>query len=504
MAVILVVDDDPSIRSVLTKLLEEEGHKVWEVENGTEALESIHRSKPDLILLDLNLPGMTGEQVAFALKADDHTRMLPVIVLTGESSSQTHLQLLNIGVEEFLLKPFSKPHLLARVRSLLKTKSLNDHLLAAFSAVESLESFHTLLIKRLSEDPVAPQNFLELALQQCLADKPEMGSPAFLFLGMDQDSVISGQPFHYKGHGKVFSRLVSVEKRKFLNLLSPYEQSTGIYYSDSVPEAILRTIWFDIEGDQPLAGVKEAGFWVFAAGYARSVEFNDTRWLASIARQYQLYLAHLDQILETERAFQYTLEALARASEVFDDEIGGHIQRVSQFSRIIAETLGCDSGFIRSISSSAMLHDVGKIQIPKEVLNKRGPLNEDERHLVTKHPELGAKILGDNPRLSLAREIALCHHEHFDGSGYPKGLKGKEIPLSARIVILADVYDSLRSERPYKKAFSHKEAMGFIKNGDQSTKPSFFDPFILEKFFCLDENLEEIFNRIKKRGIIVA
>jgi response regulator RpfG family c-di-GMP phosphodiesterase len=504
MAKILIVDDDSAIRVSLKKILELEGHEIGECENGTEALELIHTSKPDLILLDLNLPGVSGEHIASSLKTDEKSRMIPVIVLTGESMVQTHLQLLNIGVEEFLLKPFSKPHLLARVRSLLKTKTLNDQLIAAFSAVESLESFHTLLIKRLTDEPLAPNDFLELALQQCLVDKPEMGSPNFLFLAMNQKRVLSGQSMHYKEQKNVVTRLITMERQRLLNILEPYEQSAGIYYSEAVPEEILKLIWPEIAGCYPLVGVKEAGLWVFASGYSRSVGYNDSRWLASIARQYQLYLAHLNQVAETEKAFHYTLEALARACEVFDEEVGGHIQRVNQFSRIISKALGCHSSFIKEISVSAMVHDVGKIMISKDILNKRGPLTDNETRDMKRHPELGVHILGENPRLGMAREIARCHHEHYDGTGYPEGLKGEKIPLSARIVALADVYDALRSERPYKKAFSHDEAINFIKNGDGKTNPSFFDPAVLKAFLNSVNEMDAIFKRLSKKGFVMA
>lgn len=503
MAKILVVDDDSSLREMLKKVLIEERHSVMEASDGLSAIEQIDAFKPDLVLLDLNMPGMSGEQVAMAIKNDEVKRTIPVIVLTAESSSHTHLQLLDIGVEEFLLKPFSKPHLLARVRSLLRAKTLNDQLLAAFSAIESLESFHAFVVKRLADNPLSPRDFLGIALQQCLADKPEMGSPAYLFIGKDQDKIISGYSYHYEKEG-ITSKVVALEKNKLLRAFKPYEQAKGVYYGDEIPVEATTLIWNWVKFPISFVGIKEAGLWVFSGGYSRSVSLIDTKYLASIARQYQLYLAHLSQVLETEKAFKYTLESLARAAEAFDSDISQHIQRVNLLSGLIAKEIKCSNEFVKEISISAMMHDVGKILIPKEILNKKGPLSPEEKVIMMRHPEYGAKILGDNPRLKMAREIALYHHEHFDGSGYPNKIKGVDIPLSARIVIIADVYDALRSERPYKRAYSHIESIKIIKEGDKITSPSFFDPKILEAFLDVQKQAEDIFESVKTSTQIFA
>ncbi|NMB99700.1 MAG: response regulator [Thermoanaerobaculaceae bacterium] len=505
MAKILVVDDEAEVRKALKKILEEEGHSIIEAEKGTEAINLFHASKFDLVLLDLNLPGITGEQVAEILKHNENSRHIPIIILTGESSTKTYIRLLEIGVEEFLIKPFSKPHILARVRSLLKNKYLNDQLLAAFSAIESLEELHTLLIKRLSENPISPTNFLEIALNHCLTDKPELGSPSSLFIALDQDNYITGQALHIDRTGKSTSIYTVVDKPKMVSALKPYEQVSSIYYGDKVDEQILRIFFKDtISGSHPLVAVKEAGYWVVATGYQRSVGFNDSRWLSSIARQYSLYISHLNQVMETEKAFHFAITSLARAAEAFDENIGEHIERVSLFSRILAENLNLSQLFVKDLTTSAVLHDVGKIQIPKEILNKPSSLTQEEMKIVMKHPEYGAKILGDNPRFQLAREIALCHHEHFDGSGYPNGLKGENIPLSARIVIIADVYDALRSSRAYKRAVSHAEALYILKNGDEKTKPSFFDPELLNAFIKLESAPDEIYNSIKKTKYVLS
>jgi HD-GYP domain-containing protein (c-di-GMP phosphodiesterase class II) len=141
------------------------------------------------------------------------------------------------------------------------------------------------------------------------------------------------------------------------------------------------------------------------------------------------------------------------------------------------------------------MHDVGKIHIDPAILKKPGKLTDAEFKIITTHPIIGSKILGDSPYLAMAAEIALNHHEKFNGKGYPHGLKGEEIPLSARIVAIADVYDALRQERVYKPAFSHEKSIQIITEGDGRTSPEDFDPDVLQAFIKSGNKLREIFEK---------
>jgi hypothetical protein len=173
-----------------------------------------------------------------------------------------------------------------------------------------------------------------------------------------------------------------------------------------------------------------------------------------------------DESRQTCQAFNYTTDALARASEANDEDTGDHIIQLNEYARIIAVELGCDENFVKTIHRSAQMHDVGKIHINPSILKKPGKLTDDEFKQMRAHPIYGSRILGDSPYLAMASEIALNHHEKFDGSGYPHGLKGQEIPLSARIVGIIDVYDALRQKRVYKPAFSHQKSVDIISMGD--------------------------------------
>lgn len=203
------------------------------------------------------------------------------------------------------------------------------------------------------------------------------------------------------------------------------------------------------------------------------------------------------QINELEEAFEYTTNALARAAETNDDQTGKHIKRVNFFAKRIAEELGMSKEFTNKLYNSAQMHDVGKIYIGKDVLLKPGKLTEDEFEEIKKHTTYGAKIIGDSEYLKMSAEVAKYHHEKYDGTGYPEGKKGEDIPLSARIVFIADIYDALRSPRSYKPEFSHEKAYEIITLGDGRVNPEHFDPKVLEAFKRVHEEFRSIYDELK-------
>jgi len=193
-----------------------------------------------------------------------------------------------------------------------------------------------------------------------------------------------------------------------------------------------------------------------------------------------------------------TFLSLLEASKLKDNDTGNHIVRVNHYSRRLSEELfqsrnpkynRVDADFIDNIGFLASMHDVGKIGTPDDILNKEGPLSSWEWALMREHTKNGAFILSSYPN-PMAKEIALSHHERWDGSGYPYQLSGEMIPLAARIVTLADVYDALRMERSYKPAFSHEVAVEKMIDG----KESHFDPFLMEVFISIEQDFKRIFD----------
>jgi len=183
-----------------------------------------------------------------------------------------------------------------------------------------------------------------------------------------------------------------------------------------------------------------------------------------VRRRVQTHLS-LVRVEELEKTRLQIIERLGRAAEFKDNETGLHVIRMAHYARMIAERCEVSAGWVRRLFLAAPMHDVGKIGVPDSVLTKPGPLNEAEWAVMRKHPEIGAEIIGDSKRglLQMAREIALAHHEKWDGSGYPNGLSGEDIPLSARIVAVADVFDALTTKRPYKEAWSTEAATAHLK-----------------------------------------
>lgn len=201
---------------------------------------------------------------------------------------------------------------------------------------------------------------------------------------------------------------------------------------------------------------------------------------------------------ELEQAYTDTILRLARASRYKDEETGAHIERLSHYSQSLALAIGWDPSRARNLFAVAPMHDVGKIGVPDAVLGKQGPLTEEEWKSIKQHPVLGASLLdgSTSPLLEMAKEVALTHHERWDGSGYPRGLKGTQIPITGRIVMLCDLYDALRSRRPYKPPFTHAKACDIILNGNDRTKPTHVDPRLLEAFREMHQDFNGIYSTV--------
>jgi len=195
---------------------------------------------------------------------------------------------------------------------------------------------------------------------------------------------------------------------------------------------------------------------------------------------------------EVIRAYKTLSQRLGLVIENFDEPTGKHIQRVSKLSKFLAEKFNLPKDLVEQIELYAPLHDIGKIRVPTGILNKPGRLTQEEFDLVRKHVLWGAEILGKDENLEVARNIVLYHHERYDGSGYPFGLKGNQIPIEAQIVGLVDVYDALRSERPYKRALDHEEAIRILVEGDEKTSPKHFATELLEVFSKYSDQIRKL------------
>ncbi len=235
---------------------------------------------------------------------------------------------------------------------------------------------------------------------------------------------------------------------------------------------------------------------------SRELEIRDAK-----LKKYNHHLEDLvrEKVKEVSNSQMATIHAMVKLSESRDDETGEHIVRTSSYCRFMAEKLlemgvheeEIDSGFIESVTQASPLHDIGKVGIPDSILLKPGKLTPEEFEVMKNHTTIGYQTLfsidkkdSGSAFIKVGLEITLCHHEKWDGSGYPRGLKGEEIPISARIMALSDVYDALRSKRVYKEGYSHEKSMEIISEG----RGSHFDPLLIDVFVKYNGAFRDIFD----------
>lgn len=396
---ILVVDDQPVIRQIARSTLQSQGYEILEASNGEDALEIARVELPDLVLLDVRMPGISGLDVCRTLKHDPGTSHIKIVMLTGELLEEDREEGLREGADEYFTKPFSPIQLLNKLRALL----------GQFG-------------------PEKPPNGGAKSDGHVDIPQPPLSAVAESF----------GRRLRSTSDLQLMER----------NQLAIYAEELGVLFGSEVEKG----------------------------------------------KRLQEALERLEEAQKRlEKAHEETILRLAIAAEYRDDDTATHIQRMSSYSEAIARRMGFNREELITIKRASPMHDIGKIGIRDAILQKPGKYTPEEFDEMKQHTVIGGRILSGSSSelLQMGELIALNHHEKWDGSGYPNSVKGADIPLVARIVSMADVFDALTTKRCYKPAFSVDDALDIIRKG----RGTHFDPEVVLAFLGILQEVLDIRER---------
>lgn len=498
---VLCVDSDVAGLVLLDAILTPRGYDVIRVNTGQQVMEILERQAVDLILLGVILPGMDGFTVCAQIRSDERFRDIPVVMMSALKSREDLIRGIEAGADDYLFKPLDHEAMLARIKMLLKRKNIRDSLHHAYGDMSALMVLSQEVIDTFTTSRFDFQANIDKIVKLLVGKTTDMiDKPRSVIVGVMPDST-NWQWFHYEytfhelNRAKLdFSLLAGITlpgKGQSKTFLLTGRQ-TGLEAKLLIKKLQARNM--SVENG---IGYISRDLCMLAINYGQEISDYNINFLKHVVVQSQFLNSLSSQVKEVGKAFDYTVYALARAAEATDDDTGNHIYRVGEYCGIIAERLGMNTNYIHTISVQATLHDVGKIHVPSYILKKTEALSAEEQLEFRKHTLWGAKIIGGNPHLQIGQSIALNHHEKWDGSGYPRGLKGDAIPIEARIAAIADQYDTLRTARHKKEAIDHATVTKILNHGDGRIKPRHFDPRVLKAYRETAFLFEEIYDRRK-------
>jgi PAS domain S-box-containing protein/putative nucleotidyltransferase with HDIG domain len=444
---VLVVDDEVDLATTLADVLTSRGFEVTSVHTGTEALEVLARCDVDVVLTDLMMPGMDGiELLRRALGAYPD---LVIVLLTGHATVDSALAAMKLGAFDYVQKPVRMATLgpvLSRaidVRRLRRENLSLREAVAVHEAVREAERRYRSIFENAAEGifRMAPDGTLALA------------NPAFARMHGYETPDELVRAFGSARVGPIGTGQVGVH--------GALARGDEVY---SCETRIRRADGSDA--------------WLAVTLRAELDESRQVRHYDGIAVDVTERRRISDELRE---AYETTIEGWARALDLRDKETEGHSRRVTELTYELAHRLGLRGAELVHVRRGALLHDVGKMGVPDAILLKAGPLSDVEWAHMRLHATHGRDLLWPIPFLRPAIDIPWCHHEKWDGSGYPRGLKGEDIPLGARVFAVVDVWDAITNDRPYRPAMSRQQAIDVVLRG----VGSHFDPRVVTAFLAL-------------------
>lgn len=479
---ILIVDDNAIVRTLLENILKLEEYTASSVTDGREALNFLKNSQPDLILLDIDMPVMDGYQTCKEIRSRKEYETIPIIMVTAVNDKDIVKKVLSLGANDYIGKPFEPEELLARIGAHIKIKGLIEERERLYNQAE----FYFQSYKN-SNDAIM--------ITDINGNIVDINQAFINLYGYDREDIINKNARILKSSKST----TELYKKMWADVLNPDKG----YFSGEVIN--LTKDKKEIPVILSITAIKKGENIIGYMGM--TVDISVRKQLEETLREYNrtLELKVVERTKEIEDTQDATIIGLAKLAEYRDPETDAHLERIRNYCRLIAEELGVrgkykdiiDKRFIDMIYKSSPLHDIGKVGIPDHILLKPGKLTPEEFNIMKKHAIIGGDAiavaenrLGSHKVsfLTMGKEIAYYHHEKFNGSGYPYGLKEDKIPLSARIMALADVYDALTTRRVYKDAWSHEETKETIVNDSGK----YFDHDIVDAFLTLEDKFIHI------------
>lgn len=506
--VALVVDDDPAVRRLATYFLVAQGWSVIEAHDGRAGLALFDEHHPDLVMMDLDMPTMNGLEATRQLRTMPAGEEVPVVILCSDEEAQDVLVGLEAGADGYVRKPIRKREFQLRLQSLTRirkawrrTQEWWARLGEQTRALSLLLDFSMTLSHREDLESII-ETTIDVTAQLSACQRisimlPDQRTKALAIVGATGVAPSIVRSVRLGFGDSVAGKVFETGKPVLINSDSDVARvldGCSVRFFEGLPMLSL-----PMYAAEKIVGVINMTSRIGARPFDAS-ELNFLNLLMNFAAS---AIQSVRNRQARDEARDSIVFALAKLAEHRDDDTGTHLDRVTQYCLCLCAELRMapefanviDGEFIRNIERAAPLHDIGKVAIPDAVLLKPGKFNEEEMAIMRNHTSIGAETLHsllerapDSKFLMMAEDIAESHHEWYNGKGYPNGRAGEDIPLAARIVAMADVYDALTTRRVYKPAWSHEKAMDIIRQ----ERGSHFDPHIVDAFLRIHVEFERL------------